>query len=434
MVPMTETMRRWARARMTSVVLPVAAAVVFVVGMLWLLQRFRDLGLWYPSDPAAYRSITLICGVVIAVGRRIPRVLFFAVAVVVANPDWSFSVGEIRAIPLALTAYLASAAGLRRSVALPVAGVAAVLTQFPYLLGQGWTYLFLASDLSTRWLVIGIVVAAVLLGTASWTKARNAEALVARNVELEQLRESDRERIANEERTAIAREIHDVVAHHVAAIVIRAQAAARVADQRPDEPRAAVEWIATSGKEALSAMRGVVRVLRGAETGGTTEAPIVLAEAVRDVVDRVRATGLQVEADVEVPPGLDALQQFAVLRVCQEALTNVLIHSGATAATVRLGRVGSDVVLMVEDNGAAAPAPSGLGSGGAGLRGMRERADAVGGHLMAGSTGRGWRVDLVVPMRTTISHRAGGTGEADASRASRSTVAATAAQHVAGTR
>ena len=146
---------------------------------------------------------------------------------------------------------------------------------------------------------------------------------------------------------------------------------------------------------------------------------------------------------MEVPAGLDALQQFAVLRVGQEALTNVLIHSGATAATVRLGRVGADVVLTVEDNGSAASTPSGLGSGGAGLRGMRERADAVGGHLVAGSTGRGWRVELVVPMRTpvtseavptrepAVSHRAGGSGEAGAGRASRQT---STAQHVEGTR
>ncbi|MBE7160890.1 MAG: hypothetical protein INR72_06550 [Williamsia herbipolensis] len=406
---MDERVQRWASA----LAHPVLRGVGFLVLMLVVFTTLHSLGLWYPNRMADYETTAVICAVVIAVGRRAPLPLLLGVAIVVGWPLWGFQVGEVRAIPLALAAFLAAAGGLRLGVALPLAGLSALASQFPswstYLPQPGsWKWFVLTSDLSTRLLVFGIVVAAVLLGRASFTQRRDAEVLRARNEELERLRESDRVRIANEERTAIAREIHDVVAHHVAAIVIRAQAAARVADRDRDAPRAAVEWIAESGQEALAEMRGVVRVLRGADAGGTTEAPMQLAGSIDAVVDRIRQAGLAVRADVAVPKGLSAVQEFAVLRVCQEALTNVLIHSEAATVDLSLGAVGTDVVLVVEDDGSAAvpgdvrPGAVGrsgvVGSGGSGLRGMRERAEAAGGHVVAGPTERGWRVELVVPV------------------------------------
>src|SRR5207249_5843319 len=81
-------------------------------------------------------------------------------------------------------------------------------------------------------------------------------------------------------------------------------------------------------------------------------------------------------------------------RICQEAVTNARKHSGASAITVTL-RAGEGLVLSIEDNGAGF-VPSGCTEG-FGLRGMRERAEEIGGRLIVSSSvSRGTSVNLNV--------------------------------------
>jgi signal transduction histidine kinase len=426
----------WAAVQARPVIVrPLRAVVVFAVGVLAITLALQLP--WYPNRIDHYVLTAALSAVAIGFGRRLPLALLLGMAVAVGWPGWSFEVSEVRLIPLGIAGFLAASGGLRLVIALPVAAAGAVSAMIPSWVWAAPTVSRVAAglaveNLSIRALAFCIVLAAVMLGRASFAQARDAAELRRRNVELERLRESDRERIANEERTAIAREIHDVVAHHISAMVIRAQGAARMVDSRPEELRTTVEWIAASGQEALTAMRNVVRVLRGTEQGGTTQAPLELGHALHEVIDRVRGAGLHVVDDVEVPPGLTAIEEFAVLRVCQEALTNVLIHSDAEHVHVALTVLAGDLVLYVEDDGApvsttstqlsasgpdsgTAPHTEGgtrtspasrttrragtLGSGGTGIRGMQERAEAVGGTLVAGPGQRGWRVELLVPLR-----------------------------------
>ncbi len=98
---------------------------------------------------------------------------------------------------------------------------------------------------------------------------------------------------------------------------------------------------------------------------------------------------------------MSPLQEFAVLRACQEALMNVLVHLHATVVEVRLTVTDEDGVLTVEDDGASGrtsgePPASTASGGGSGIPGMRERANAVGGAVTADLSPRGWRVRLVL--------------------------------------
>ena len=82
-------------------------------------------------------------------------------------------------------------------------------------------------------------------------------------------------------------------------------------------------------------------------------------------------------------PPLDPATELVVYRVAQEALTNVVRHAAAARAEVGLSRRGGSVVLRVVDDG--------RGRGhrpveGAGIQGMRERAQLVGGTLEGGLT------------------------------------------------
>jgi signal transduction histidine kinase len=243
---------------------------------------------------------------------------------------------------------------------------------------------------------------------------------MVRNHELERLRGVETDQVGTAERTRIARELHDIVAHHISAVVIRAQAADRVADGRPEETREAVRWIAASGRETLAAMRHVVRVLRSTETGGSLAPQTTLAE-LPEIVGRMTAVGLPVELRLpSAAPVLPAAVELAAVRIIQEALTNVLVHAQATKAIVDLSIGDDEIRVEVHDDGSAASPPTmpirrlaaAMGParppeqvlptsasllGGNGLTGMRERAASCGGVMSIGTSPLGgWMVSAVL--------------------------------------
>jgi signal transduction histidine kinase len=113
-----------------------------------------------------------------------------------------------------------------------------------------------------------------------------------------------------------------------------------------------------------------------------------------DLLAKVEAAGVPVSIEIEGDPHeLSGGVQLAVFRVAQEALTNTLKHAGRPAtARLALRIAGGRVELVVTNTGDEAAS---AGSGGRGLRGMRERAAAYGGTLEAGPLPRGgWRVCL----------------------------------------
>jgi signal transduction histidine kinase len=115
------------------------------------------------------------------------------------------------------------------------------------------------------------------------------------------------------------------------------------------------------------------------------------------LIENVRAAGLRADAQVAiggatVPPAIGR----AGFRIVQEALTNVLRHADASSALVRVGASSDLLTVEVTDNGRAHTAAVTPGHG---LRGMAERAAAVGGHLAVGPREEGgWRVSAELPL------------------------------------
>jgi signal transduction histidine kinase len=88
----------------------------------------------------------------------------------------------------------------------------------------------------------------------------------------------------------------------------------------------------------------------------------------------------------------------AAYRVVQEALTNVVRHADATTVSIRVSREEGDLVVVVDDDGGGGPGSPAAG-GGNGIRGMRDRAAALGGRVTAGPRpGRGFRVHARLPL------------------------------------
>jgi signal transduction histidine kinase len=153
-------------------------------------------------------------------------------------------------------------------------------------------------------------------------------------------------------------------------------------------------------REGLRETRRAVGALRG-DT-------VPAAAGIEALVDDYRSAGdtpieLTIDGDRD---RLSGQTGQVVVRVAQEALTNVRKHAPGAEVSVALhaGESADDeVVLLVDDRCAGSPpATDSLAAtgGGYGLKGMRERAQGLGGTLNAGADGNGWRVELRLPAPT----------------------------------
>jgi signal transduction histidine kinase len=246
----------------------------------------------------------------------------------------------------------------------------------------------------------------LLLGLVIRTTRELGRQAGERAAEEQRRRESENRAARAAERSAIARELHDVVAHHVASMVLRVGVARHVLpdlDPRVDE---VFDDVHRTGSAALADLRRLVAVLRDPDgvrddAALTAIEPAALPAALSGAVETTRRSGVVVDAEIAAEVGaLDAVRGAAVLRLTQEALTNVAKHAGPAArARLRVDVVDGDVHWEVADDGggpgrlAEAPPPG----GGHGLTGMRERVSVLGGELSAGPYDGGWRVRTVLP-------------------------------------
>ena len=208
--------------------------------------------------------------------------------------------------------------------------------------------------------------------------------------------EEDRRR-AGEERMRIARELHDVLAHNISLINVQAGVALHLMDERPGQSRTALVAIKQASGDALRELRSVLDVLR--QGGDAPRTPTSGLDSLDGLVANAEAAGLEVRTHVEgTPRPLPAGVDLAAFRIVQEALTNVTRHAGPATATVLVAYDDDGLTVQVDDDGRGHRGPGGTPGGGNGIRGMRERAAALGGELTAGPrAGGGFRVSAHLP-------------------------------------
>jgi signal transduction histidine kinase len=210
-----------------------------------------------------------------------------------------------------------------------------------------------------------------------------------------------------EERSRIARELHDVVAHAVSVMVVQADGASYAIRSSPELAGRALNTISETGRGALAELRRLLDVLRNEDRDGEPRVPQPDADALVELTERVRASGLPVDLDIDEDLGdLPAGVSLGIYRIVQESLTNALKHAGRGAkATVRVHRDGDVMGIEIRDDAggranALGPVSARAGvPGGNGLIGMRERAHVFGGSLDVGpAAGGGWRVHAKLPI------------------------------------
>ncbi|MFC4031481.1 sensor histidine kinase [Streptomyces polygonati] len=291
---------------------------------------------------------------------------------------------------LVVAFFSAVAAGHRSGVVI----VAGVVYAGHAVVGE-WLYRWLppTADHRMSWVEVS--------GSGAWLLAVLAAAELFR-VRGEQLARDRRERAAaerrraGEERLRIARELHDVLAHSISVINVQSGVALALLDDRPEQARIALTTIRAASKEALDEVRQVLGALRA--PGEAPRSPAPGLDRLPELVRQAGSVGLDAQVTVaggRIPlaPGAD----LAAFRIVQEALTNVVRHSGSRAARIHLAYGPGALEVRIDDDGPAVP--GGESGGGNGLVGIRERAAALGGSSATGPRpGGGFRVSATLPL------------------------------------
>ena len=225
--------------------------------------------------------------------------------------------------------------------------------------------------------VFGLASAAVLAGQAIAARGERAAA------ERERLAHQEEQAIAAE-RLRLAQDLHDSVAHAIVTINVQSGVAAHLLDRDPSQAKGALEAIRAASGRALDELGAILGVLRDPDADAP-RAPVSTLADVVSLVERARADGLRVTADVRGPvDSVPMSVSSAAFRVVQEALTNVRRHAGSEATAtldVVIGDHGT-VTVSVRDDGQG-PQTDGSSTG-LGLVGMRERVESTGGLLRTG--------------------------------------------------
>lgn len=366
---------------------PIALAFVQVVGTFGA-ARNQPLA----RDPDALAVLIAVAGPAsLYLVRRRPRgVLAFVTAITFLYVALGYPYGPVFASFVGAT--VSNIARGHRLEAWSAMGGAIALSVFSRLiiLDRGWS-----------WPAFAGVLAWSLLVLAAGELVRLNR---ARMIEFRRARAEERRREAGEERLRVARELHDVVAHHMSLIHVQAGVALHLVDRKPEQVETALTTIKDASKEALTELRALIGVLR-ADGEGAPRAPVARLDALDDLVERTSQAGVTTTVDVTgdlatVPAAVGT----AAYRIVQEAVTNVVRHSGATRARIRLAVGTDDLDVSVTDNG------RGLGDrdtradadDSTGLRGMRERASALGGSVeLSDEPGGGARLQATLPLGGT---------------------------------
>lgn len=167
------------------------------------------------------------------------------------------------------------------------------------------------------------------------------------------------------ERERIARDLHDVLGHTLSVIILKSELASKLIDHDAERARAEILDVERTSRQALAEVRQTI----GGYRGHGLWAEITRAQSV------LETAGVNVHYDTaEIK--LSATQESVLTLAVREATTNIVRHAHATACRLELRESQGACHLQIQDNGCGAAAVEGNG-----LRGMRERVEALGGSL-----------------------------------------------------
>jgi two-component system sensor histidine kinase DesK len=226
-----------------------------------------------------------------------------------------------------------------------------------------------------NWGSIALLIVLVGLGNHHWAVSHCAQQKL-------QLAYNEIEHLAKvAERERIARDLHDVLGHTLSLITLKSELARKLVDRDPERAKQEMNDVENASRAALADVR---EAIRGYRSDG------IFAELARARA-ALETAGVTVQCDTDTVP-LSPAQESVLALALREAVTNVVRHADAHSCNVILKRKESLCTLEVSDDGCGAAGPEGNG-----LRGMRERLEALGGSLRLHSS-NGTRLIIDLPL------------------------------------
>jgi len=239
----------------------------------------------------------------------------------------------------------------------------------------------------------------VLLAGINAESRSDLRALRSAYAALDRMRISEAERATLEERTRLARELHDGLAQDLWFAKLKHE---RLVAYVPDDQKELAQEVTQAIDSAIAEAKQAVVTMRA---GDDRERP--LGELMSHTIDDFAArSGVRADfSAADLPESLPPRTQVELLRILQEALTNVRKHADATVVRVSADLQEDTLHMVIIDNGRGFR-PEETSGEGLGVQGMKERARLMGGELrvMSEPSG-GTTVDLVVPARDNVGSR-----------------------------
>ena len=216
--------------------------------------------------------------------------------------------------------------------------------------------------------------------------------------QLEKVIETQNDLAASEERNKLARELHDNIKQQVFAINMNLGAAKALQEKDPEKASERIRLASQMTGDTLielDYMIGTMRPLALNDSG--------IPEDLEKLLENFkRSSGINILTDVSAASKIsDQETATAIYRIIQEGVSNIIRHSGAEKAEVKLdvNEVGID--LLIKDNGKGFDLSEEKNKG-VGLNSMRERAEALNGTFAIQSNGKGTILKVHIPRKMVV--------------------------------
>ncbi len=193
-----------------------------------------------------------------------------------------------------------------------------------------------------------------------------------------------------EERNRIARDIHDNAGHSLTTVIMQTEAAKLIIEDNPAEAKNRIISANIQAKNALEQLRESVHLLAGRQQIRPLREE--LGEIIAQTID-----GTQIRARYDISEVKTSVEQYRyICNTVKELLANGIRHGNATAFYIELKQAGENINLLVSDNGSGV---AGEVKEGYGLKGIRERAEALGGGCRyASEAEEGFETEIYLPV------------------------------------
>lgn len=187
------------------------------------------------------------------------------------------------------------------------------------------------------------------------------------------------------ERERIARDLHDVLGHTLSVIILKSELAGKLIDRDPERAKTEIEDVERTSRAALADVRSTIRGYRA----HSVETELKQAKA---ALETAGVTVKSETGELKLTP----VQESVVALVVREAVTNIVRHAGAQNCLLRMTPLNGSCRLEIHDDGCG-----GKHAEGNGLRGMRERIEALGGTLVR-DTANGTKLTIQFPLASVL--------------------------------